>query len=213
MLDITTRKLIFAMLLIICIALIQNTDGSLMLLKDHQSVENINSNPNLLLNQVSASQNVNLVSTGKSYSIAQLTDASSRVNQFIEINRRLPDQVTIGGQMVPMSDFLYLLSRVVVNVDGGVTSSVVQFRVGAPVNSLDEISTGNVLRGEYVGLARDVNSVVQSTGRAPFSVSSSRGAVGFESQVYLFSRIVAFYGSQNRLPNFAGISPWTGPKL
>ncbi|MBU4608914.1 MAG: hypothetical protein KKA38_10570, partial [Euryarchaeota archaeon] len=96
-----------------------------MLLKDHQSVENINSNPNLLLNQVSASQNVNLVSTGKSYSIAQLTDASSRVNQFIEINRRLPDQVTIGGQMVPMSDFLYLLSRVVVNVDGGVTSSVV----------------------------------------------------------------------------------------
>ncbi|WP_249164882.1 pseudomurein-binding repeat-containing protein [Methanobacterium alkalithermotolerans] len=184
-----------------------------MPIKDHPSMENINSNSNPPLNQVSASQNVNLISTGKSYSITQLCDASIRVNQFIEINRRLPGSVTIAGQSVPMSDFLYLLSRAVVNLDGGVTSSVVHYRVGSPVYSRDVISTGNVLRGEYVGLARDVNSVVLSTGVSSSSISSSRGNIGFESQVYLFSRIVAFYGSQNRLPNFAGVSPWTGPKL
>ncbi len=121
--------------------------------------------------------------------------------------------MTISNQQVPMSDFLFLLSRVVVNLDGGVTSSVVHYRVGSPVYSRDELTTTNILRGGFVTIAKDVNSVVESTTRAPSSISSEWGNVGFESQVYLFSRIVAFYGTQNRLPNHASLSPWNGPKL
>ena len=154
-----------------------------------------------------------LTSTGNSYSIAQLTDAGSRVNSFIGQNNRLPSFVTIAGRQVPMSDFLYLMTRATFNLNQGNTGPLTQYRVSAPTSSRDQITAGNIQRSEYSNLAGSINTFVQSNGRTPPYINSSRGTIGYESQVYLFSRIMTFYSSQGRLPNFASISPWTGPTL
>lgn len=209
----SNSKLMLIMVIIISLGFIININGIEISPRLMQNSENPTINHSNHFIEAHATDNVQLTSTGNTYTISQLTDAATRVRTFIQLNNRLPSFVTIAGEQVVMSDFLYLLARATVNLDQGDFSSLEQYQVNGPLGSRDEIRSGNILRGEYVGLAGEVSDYVESTGRAPSSISSSQGHIGIESQVYLFSRIVGFYGAQRRLPFFASISPWTGPKL
>ena len=210
--DLNRQKLIFA-IVIIGITCMISSDISYSLKINSYQLENSGEHNNYFLTEVHAADSIQLTSTGNSYSIAQLTDAGRRVSAFIGQNNRLPSFVTIGGQQVPMSDFLYLMTRATFNLNQGKTRSLIHYRVSAPSSSRDQITAGNIQRSEYSNLAGSINTFVQSNGRPPFYINSSRGTIGYESQIYLFSRIMTFYGSQGRLPNFTSISPWTGPQL
>jgi len=140
--NINGQKLIFVILIIGIICMIHSNVAYLIKTNSHELEAPIENN-NYFLTEVSAADNVQLASTGNSYSIAQLTDAGSRVNTFIGQNNRLPTIVTIGGQQVPMSDFLYLMTRATVNLNQGNTRALTQYRVSAPTSSRDQIISGN----------------------------------------------------------------------
>lgn len=157
--------------------------------------------------------NDQLIFTGNTFTINQLADAGSRVSNFIQQNNRLPNFVSVSGVNVAMPDFLYLLSRATFNIDQGILGSLRHYRVNAPEGSRDELRSGNISITEYLNISKNIINLVESNSRVPAYVNSSLGNIGYESQIYLFSRILGFYHSHHRLPNNVSLSAWTGTKL
>ncbi len=149
--------------------------------------------------------NDQLISTGNVYSINQLTDASNRVRSFIARNNRLPNFVTISNQQVGMSDFLYLLTRATNNINQGNLNSIIQYKVANPTHSRSETRSGNIQRTEYINIAQQINHYIETNAKAPQSINSSQGHLGYETLIDLYSRIIGFYGTHRRLPNHASL--------
>ena len=151
-----------------------------------------------------------LTSTGNSYTLSQIEDAAKRVKAFIETNKKLPNYVTINNQQVKMPDFLYLLVSATINVNDGNMGSISQYNFLNPSGSTEDLKSGNIYKSEYLGLANQIKSSMESNGSAPVYGQTSLGKVRYESLIYMYSRIVNFYGANNVLPNYASVNPWTG---
>ena len=166
-------------------------------------------------NQLEDSSNIKkeLVPTGNSYSTAQVGDAANRVKNFIETHKTLPNFVTISNQRVPMSDFLLILSTTTIDVNDGKNGQKVQYSIQEPAHSRDQITTGTIQKSEYLNLAKDIKTQIETNSQATPFVTSSRGTLSYESLIYVYSRIAAFNWNQKTLPNFASIAPWNGQKL
>ena len=223
--DKITRKLFLSLILIIGLITLlsvngiyaeetENTCQELQTADIGENEPELNAEDEPVLKYAAGAETENtLTSTGNSYTIAQMQDASNRVRNFIENNRRLPNFVTINNQQVQMSDFLHMLSTTTINLEDSHTGRVTQYDVQAPDYSVDKVNAGNIQRPEYVELARNILNKIETTGQATPSIESSQGIISYESQIYLYSRIVAFHRTRNRLPNFASISSWSGQKL
>ncbi|MGB9938157.1 MAG: pseudomurein-binding repeat-containing protein [Methanobacterium sp.] len=164
-------------------------------------------------NNVNIVQAAQLVSTGNSYSLFQIEDAAKRVKAFIETNKKLPNYVTIGTQQVKMPDFLYMLVTATTNINGGNMASVSQYSFQNPSSSTETIRSGNIYKSEYLNLANQIKANMESNGAAPPYIDSSLGKIRYESLIYMYSRIVNFYGQNKVLPNYASLNSWSGPVI
>ncbi|AXV39417.1 MAG: hypothetical protein CIT02_03365 [Methanobacterium sp. BAmetb5] len=143
------------------------------------------------------------------YTIAEIVDAAGRVKSFVETYHVLPNYVQIGSLQVSMPQFLYLLSTCTSQLNSGITSLISLPSVSVASSPLEQMTSGNLDKTEYVDLANRVKSFMDSNGIAPNYGSTSLGKLRFESLLYLYSRVVAFYGQNQYLPNYATMKSWS----
>ncbi|RJS49539.1 MAG: hypothetical protein CIT03_01735 [Methanobacterium sp.] len=202
------RKLILTILLFSLIAIVSL--NGIYAVVDNGS-ENITDTTNVEMQ--TASNNNELTSTGNSYSVAQIEDAATRVRNFIQVNKVLPNYVTINKNQVSMPDFLHILSATTTNLDQSKNTPLTQYTVTPPTHSPEQINSGNIQKAEYLQLAQTIKNHIETTTQAPPSITTSRGTISYESTIYMYSRIIAFHGTQKTLPNYATINNWIGQKL
>ncbi|MDH2658597.1 pseudomurein-binding repeat-containing protein [Methanobacterium formicicum] len=143
------------------------------------------------------------------FTIAEIVDAAGRVKRFVETYHALPDYVQMGSLQVSMPQFLYLLTTCTSQLNSGITSLIVLPSVSVASSPLEQMTSGNLDKTEYVDLANRVKSFMDSNGIAPNYGSTSLGKLRFESLLYLYSRVVAFYGQNQYLPNYATMKSWS----
>ena len=135
--------------------------------------------------------------------VKQLCSASQTVKSYIKKNKKLPSKVKIGSNTYSISQYLYLASKAVVNLKSGNSGNIALKNVAKPSNPKAASDLGNL--EDYVSVAKSVVSYVTSHGKAPDSVSSDVGAIGYKGLVYAFARAVDFYGDNGRLPSYVEI--------
>ena len=59
---------------------------------------------------------------------------------------------------------------------------------------------GNIYRSEYVRVAKNIIGFIKGKGTAPNYASTSLGRIPFSQLVYMYSKILAFYGAKGILP-------------
>ena len=148
-------------------------------------------------------------SSGTSFTSAQINDAAKRVNSFIGTNSRLPNYVTIGSYQITVPQFLQLIAQNIVNINSGLTSSITLKSVASPTSTSETVTRGSVAKTEYVTLAKNILSTITSTGKAPSTVSSSLGTLKYETMVYSLTKILNYYKTNSRLPNYVTVSAWS----
>jgi len=148
-------------------------------------------------------------STTTMVSVSQVASAASSVKSFIESNQRLPNYVTISGEQVTMSEFLYLLTTGTIQVNSGSTTAITVKNVDSATNSTENVESGNILKSEYLKIAESIQNFINTNGRAPNYATTTLGKISYESLIYVFSRIVAFYDDNNRLPNYVSVKSWS----
>lgn len=123
-------------------------------------------------------------------------------------NGKLPSYVTINKTKVTMPQYLQLTTTDLQYIKNGKTTSVGLGTVKAPSSSSENIKIGKLYKSEYLSLSVKIKSSIGSNKKAPTSIKSSIGTVGYKNLVYSYSKILVFYKNNKRLPNYVAVNPW-----
>ena len=152
-------------------------------------------------------------SNSDTISLANIKDAGARVEAFVKNNGVLPNYVVINGKQYSMTDFLYLASTAIVNINKGVSSGVVAKTFKAPSNPTGSSINGNIYKNDFVDLASRVSAYMVKNGQAPNYGSSTLGNMQFQTLILCFSKILEFSKSEGRLPNYLALNVKSTDKL
>ena len=143
--------------------------------------------------------------TSTMFTIAQIQNASASLKSYIESNNKLPNYVTIGSSQVTMPQFLQLLVTSLLQINNGTTTAMSIGNVNSPTNSTGDSIYGNINQTEYLKIAQSIKSFIDSNGIAPNYATSSLGKVQYETLIYMFSKVVNYYGTNKALPNYVSV--------
>ena len=143
--------------------------------------------------------------TSKSFTLSQINSASARVNKYIENKHRLPKYVTIGASQVKMPAFLKLLTADIIQLNNGKTTPIKLKNVKTPSKTTESFKSGKINKSGYLGLAKRVNTFINENGVVPKQSTSNLGKMNYNSLVYTFSKIPAFYKTHKRLPSYVSV--------
>ena len=153
----------------------------------------------------SADQTVN----STSFTVDQIKDAAARVKAYIETNHRLPNYVTIGTTQIQMPDFLKLLTAGLLQINSGTTTPITLKNVNTPTKPTESIKSGSITKAGYLDLAKRVNSFIDANGVLPNYATINLGKLNYNSMIYMFSKILNFQKTNNRLPSYVTVAPWS----
>ncbi len=162
-------------------------------------------NPTLLAKMIIWASNVGSTSTTTAFTLSQINTAAKTVKSYVETNKKLPSYVTISGKQISMAQFLKLLTSDLINVNKGSTSKITLTSVATPGITSSTAKTGYLLKSEYLKIATSINSFISTNGRAPTYATTSLGKISFKSLVYMYSKIMAYYATNGRLPSNVSI--------
>ena len=143
--------------------------------------------------------------TSTMFTIAQIQNASASLKSYIESNNKLPNYVTIGSSQVTMPQFLQLLVTSLLQINSGTSTAISIGNVGSPTNSTGDSIYGNINKTEYLKIAQSIKSFIDSNGIAPNYATSSLGKIQYETLIYMFSKVVNYYGTNKALPNYVSV--------
>jgi len=103
---------------------------------------------------------------------------------------------------------MYLLTSTVTNLNKNTKKSVTVKTVSKAPKPVENVKTGTLSKSEYVTLAGKITAFVNTYGRLPNFISTSKGTMNPNNLIYTYSKIVAFYKTNNRLPNTVSVAPW-----
>ncbi len=147
--------------------------------------------------------------TSTSFTISQINDAAAKVKAYIETNHCLPNYVTIGTVQVKMPDFLKLLTADLLQINSKITTPINLKNVGASTQPCESITSGNICKADYLDLAKRVNAFVDANGVVPNYATSTLGKLRPESLIYMYSKILNYYKTNNVLPNYVTVNAWS----
>ena len=137
--------------------------------------------------------------------VSQIGSAAKTVKTYYEANKRLPSYVTISGKQITMPGFFYLLTYSIINVNSGSLSSITLKTVNAPTAPKGTFKSGNIFKTEYVKIASNIRTYINTYGRAPNYVACSLGNIRYESAIYMYSKLMNFYYTNQRLPSYVSM--------
>jgi len=138
--------------------------------------------------------------------IAQLNSAAAFVSNYYETNsKQLPSSVTINGVSYSMAQLLYLLTTATINMNTNNLNSITAKTVNGAPNPSGTIKSGNIVKANYISYAKIIQTFINTNGRAPNFISTTLGKMQFKYMVYMYSKVVNFHVSKNRLPNYMSL--------
>ncbi len=146
--------------------------------------------------------------TSASPTIIQIINAANDIKNYIDTNHKLPAQVQISNKKLSMPQFLKLLVDTISYLNNGTNIPKINLNVNQPSSTSGDLINGNLNKQEYLEIVKKVKSYIESNGTAPGFITSSKGKIQYESLIYIFSKIVNFYGVNNRLPNSVSVDSW-----
>jgi hypothetical protein len=153
-----------------------------------------------------------------SFSTSQISQAAVNVQKNVDTKYSLPNNVTVGNKTVTNYQFLYLLSSATKNVANGNKSLINLKNVTKPSSTSSEtVSSGTITKTEYVNSTNSItnrlNAYIAKYGKLPSYVSTSRGTMTYQSLIYMYSKIMAYYNVKKVLPSTVSVKSWYAQTL
>ena len=181
----------------------------LVLFMNVNGVSAASTSSNVTVNHTTTTVAAKLVTSKVTYTNSQIGTASSKIKAYYEKNNKLPAYVAINNKKVTMPQFLQLVSDDIYLLNSEGSSSITLKTVAAPSKPTEKLKTGTLTKTQYINLVKSTRSYIYSTGKAPNNENTSLGTIKFQNLVYIFSKVVAFQNTKNRLPNTVSVKPFT----
>jgi len=139
------------------------------------------------------------------YSIATVIEASERVFEYIYNNKSLPNYVLIQGTQVKMPVFLDLATRAVLQIKSNNHNNLLVKTVAVPNQASPISPSGKIPQDNYMDAASRLYGFIVQYGRAPSSLATNIGKLGFNEMVYAYAFVCTHYRRNNNLPSHVQI--------
>lgn len=155
------------------------------------------------LNAPSSSSKTVTILRNNVISVKNIISGATSLKNYYEKNKKFPTTVTAGGSTFTLPEFLYFMSQAIAQIDSSNTNNIKGIDgVSAPSTPSGDDISAQLTKANYVKAAKSVSSYINTNKKAPSYVSTNLGKVIYSEVVDSFSRILAFYGSNNRLPSY-----------
>lgn len=154
---------------------------------------------NLYLTRLTESVPEGNVNPGTTVSLNDIIEAAKVVKGYYEANGNVPEEVTVGAGKVSGAQFLYLLSQAISNLGSSNTGDIKLIEVANPSGPFGDTISSTLNKEQYTELATRVANYIIANGQAPNYASSDLGKIIYDELVDSFSRILAYYGNNNKV--------------
>ena len=155
------------------------------------------------------SATLSVVKNPNGFSIKEIETAATNVKAYVLKNKKLPNTVTVGSKTLKISEFSYLASKAITNINSKNTKNDVILLSGiSNCGSSTHSLKSTVYTAQYVDLAKGVVSTIESKKVPSTYVSvknASKKVVGyadFSLYTFAFAKILAFDKTEKYLPNY-----------
>jgi parallel beta-helix repeat protein len=139
----------------------------------------------------------------------QINAAATTVKLYVETNHALPGSVTISGNTVTMPQLLKLEITSLKNINNGLYQSIVLENYSSASSPSETLTTGKINNDNYMTVADNIISYMDSNGKAPNYSWTSQGNMRFESLVYMYSQLLNYYNINTAFPDYITVNPWS----
>jgi hypothetical protein len=148
---------------------------------------------------------------GSNFTIEEILKAAETVKNYIETNKTLPTTITIGTTTINMAQFLYLATTATTQLNNGkpTTTTITLGDYTLPNTSNEQLTTELLFKEDYVDFARRIAEFIEGNNVAPIYGYANIGQVGYQSQIYIYSRILTYYKTNNVLPSNIVVKSWS----
>ena len=115
------------------------------------------------------------------------------VQEYVEKHKKLPDKA--GG--ISKGKYAYILCKSVLNP----AKEIAELNYNYAPNPNGDSINKTLTRKEFQDIASDVNKFISVNKRLPNYDSYQNKHINIDLVTYCFSKIIAFYAKNNRLPN------------
>ena len=142
------------------------------------------------------------------FSISEIETAATNVKNYVNSHDALPSTVTVANKKLSISQFSYLMTKAVYNINAGNTNYIALPTGISNSNSEGDSMDATVYKAQYVDLAKRVISFAESNKVPPVyakvysSSGKSLGNAEFDLYTYSFAKILDFHKSHKNLPNY-----------
>lgn len=156
----------------------------------------------------SKSFTLNVVNDNSKNSVANIMAAATKVRNYVNSYKKLPETVTVGSYKISIEEFSYLMSECIVGLNKGSISTVSTLEGIQDVESGGDSMNAKIYKEQYVDLASRAMTYIQNNKvparyAAAYSSSNSKiGNAGFDLYTYCFAKILVFYDANKYLPNY-----------
>ncbi len=130
-----------------------------------------------------------------------ILNEAKEIKEFVEKNKKLPTYATIEGSRLTPSQYTYVLSKMVSDIN---LKQVEKINVNEAQNPTGQTINENVYLDDYVDMAKRVVKYVATNKHIPnyCTTKKSKTKVRYELYVYCFAKILTYYLNNKRLPNY-----------
>lgn len=144
--------------------------------------------------------------SSKTFKMTEILDASKRVQNYIETNKVLPKTVTITNSYYNMEEFIYLMSKCIINKNNGKSSDIKYKNVQNPTMPSGDNIKGNIYKKEYISLSNSIVSFIDQNNIAPNYVTTSLGKMQYHTTIYGLAKILNYVNINSKLPNYVSLN-------
>ncbi|GAA5819204.1 MAG: conserved hypothetical protein partial [Methanobrevibacter sp. CfCl-M3] len=144
--------------------------------------------------------NITNITITPNVSIEDILSASQEIKKFKDENKTLPKYVIINNSNCSMEQFLYLISKAIVNIETDNNSSIEILNYIKPSNSTGDNWEGEINRTSYILNATNIIKNVEEYNEVPNYLTSNIGNISFNSTVYGFATIGDTVKTNGTLP-------------
>ena len=138
----------------------------------------------------------------KAVPIAELVKASKTIKNYYEKNKKLPTTLKVAGQTLTMAQLLDLLTTATINISKNNLKPISVKTVGKAPGPGGSYKTGTIAKNNYLKYAQNIKTFINNKKRAPNYAVTRLGNIPFSKLVYMYAKVVNFYGQNKRLPNY-----------
>jgi len=133
----------------------------------------------------------------------QILAASKKIDKHVTKNKKFPNFVTIAGYKFSMPEYMYLLSKTIVNKYNKKTNQItVKYNIKNPASPSGVNIKGKLTKKQYYTLARNVIKFTDKNKQAPNFVTSKLGRMQYQTVLFILNRAVYFSAIKSgNLPN------------